>query len=217
MSQAKQRKFNLLSSSPLFGIHGNIRSIISLPWGSFISLQTPITWRRAHPNLLSIFLATGSCKVSAQEPNTHWRMSNKAEMIRAKCEFELPNAPSYFIIIVSWTFWRYCTKSVFFFELPNFHHFYRHGQFFWEAKYCSIFSLFDLFPRTLKRPPCISMAEGRKEYVWYPAEDKEEWRLCQLLSRTDGQHGSLERLEGKFMMATPLMSFARGHVIVWCH
>lgn len=71
--------------------------------------------------------------------------------------------------------------------------------------YCSLFSLFDLFPRTLNRPPCISMAEGRKEYVWYPAEDKEEWRLCQLLSRTDDQHGSLERLEGEFLMATPLM------------
>lgn len=35
------------------------------------------------------------------------------------------------------------------------------------------------------------MAEGRKEYVWYPAEDKDEWRLCQLLSRTPGGGTSL--------------------------
>ncbi len=50
--------------------------------------------------------------------------------------------------------------------------------------------------------------------MWYPAEDKEEWRLCQLLSRTDGQRGSLGGMEGEFLMATLLMSFAMGHVIV---
>lgn len=31
----------------------------------------------------------------------------------------------------------------------------------------------------------------RKEYVWYPAEDPDEWRLLQLLSRTPGVGASL--------------------------
>jgi len=46
------------------------------------------------------------------------------------------------------------------------------------------------------------MAEGRKEYVWYPAEDKEEWRLCQLLSRTPGGGTSL-RFNQKEILVPP--------------
>lgn len=46
------------------------------------------------------------------------------------------------------------------------------------------------------------MAEGRKEYVWYPAEDKDEWRLCQLLSRTPGGGASL-RFNQKDILVPP--------------
>lgn len=91
-SQAKQRKWNIC--------------FLRVPWDlAFMAISAfkrPLLEEGIHANLLWIFLATGSCKVSAQEPNIHWRMSNKAEMFRAKCEFELPNAPSYSIIIVSW-------------------------------------------------------------------------------------------------------------------
>ena len=68
-SQAKQRKWNIC--------------FLRVPWDlAFMAISAfnaRYLKKEYMPIYCEFFLLLGSCKVSAQEPNIHWRMSNKVK------------------------------------------------------------------------------------------------------------------------------------------